>query len=39
MVDSQLNWKIKDQYLEIFKKFLGTKISRYQFCELFEKKL
>ena len=39
IVYSQLNWKIKDEYLEIFKKFLKNKISSSQFCELLEEKL
>nr|YP_009029003.1 hypothetical protein [Cylindrotheca closterium]AGH28543.1 hypothetical protein [Cylindrotheca closterium] len=38
MVYSQLNWDIKDQYLEIFKKFLLNRITSARFCELLQEK-
>lgn len=38
MVYSQLNWDIKDQYLEIFKKFLSNRITSARFCELLQEK-
>jgi len=39
MVYSQLNWEIQDQYLEIFKEFVGNKIPSFEFCEILEEKL
>jgi hypothetical protein len=39
MVYSQLSWKIHDQYLEIFKKFLLNRITTVKFCEILEEKL
>lgn len=39
MVYNQLNWDIKDQYLEIFKKFLSNRITSARFCTILEEKL
>ena len=39
MVSNQLNWDIKDQYLEIFKKFLSNRITSARFCKILEQKL
>lgn len=39
MVYSQLNWEIKDQYLEIFKDFFENNLTSFEFCELLEEKL
>lgn len=34
-----LNWKMKGQFLELFKEFLKNNISSFQFCETLEEKL
>ena len=39
LVYSQLNWEIKDQYLEIIKEFLENKIPSFEFCEILKEKL
>ena len=38
MAYSQLNWDIRDQYLEIFKMFLSNQITSGKFCQLLEAK-
>ena len=39
MVFSQLNWEIRGEYLEIFKKFLSNRITSAKFCEILQEKL
>lgn len=39
MVYSQLEWEIRDQYLEIFEEFLSNKITSADFCEILEEKV
>jgi hypothetical protein len=39
IVYCHLNWKMKDEFLELFKEFLKKNISSFQFCEPLEKKL
>ena len=39
IVSSQLNWKIQDEYLKIFKKFLLNRITSVKFCEILEEEL
>ena len=38
LVYSQLNWEIRDQYLEIFKKFMSNQITSFDFCQILNEK-
>ena len=39
IVYCQLNWRMKEEFLEILKKFFEDKISSYQFCKVLTKKM
>lgn len=39
LVYSELNWQIKNHYLEIFKDFLENKIGSFEFCEILKERL